>query len=96
VHWTLYALLLAQPIFGILQAMYISDYDIIAFGLINYSEFAQGNARKAQFFHALHGANATIISILVIIHVLAALYHHFFQKDNVLRRMLPGNKSKSL
>jgi cytochrome b561 len=26
---------------------------------------------------------------LVVLHVLAALYHHFVRRDDVLRRMLP-------
>ena len=91
-HWSLYSLLLAQPIFGILQAMYITEYEIVAFGLINYSDLATDNQAKAQIFHILHGVNATVLSILVLIHIFAAFYHHLIQKDDVLRRMLPLGK----
>ena len=92
VHWALYVLLVLQPVFGILQAMYITDYEIRAFGLIHYSAITEGDADRAQLFHVLHGLNATIISALVIGHIGAALYHHFVQKDSVLRRMLPYGK----
>lgn len=27
---------------------------------------------------------------LIVLHVVAALYHHFYKRDDVLRRMLPG------
>jgi cytochrome b561 len=37
-------------------------------------------------FHAL-GSNISIA--LLALHVLAALKHHFINRDNVLRRMLP-------
>ena len=95
VHWALYVLLLLQPVFGILQAMYIADYDIVAFGLIDYSSMAEDNAERARLFHILHGLNATVITALVVGHILAGFYHHFVQKDDVLRRMWPGGKVKS-
>lgn len=92
VHWGLYVLLVLQPIFGIAQAMHITDYEVVAFGLIDYSAMVEDNAQRARLFHVLHGVNATLITVLVIGHVLAALYHHFVQKDDVLRRMLPFGK----
>jgi cytochrome b561 len=33
---------------------------------------------------------ATVLGLLVLIHTGAALRHHFWLKDDVLRRMLPG------
>ena len=95
VHWALYVLLLLQPIFGILQAMYIADYEVVAFGLIDYSSLAEDNAERARLFHILHGLNATVIMVLVIGHIMAGFYHHFVQKDDVLRRMWPGGKVKT-
>jgi cytochrome b561 len=29
-----------------------------------------------------------------VVHVLAALYHHFIQKDDTLRRMLPFARNR--
>jgi cytochrome b561 len=43
-------------------------------------------------FHVLHGLNATIIMTLVVGHIAAGLYQHFFQTDDLLRRMWPGGK----
>jgi len=39
-----------------------------------------------------HGALALALVIIVSLHVLAALRHHFVLKDDVLRRMLPFGK----
>ena len=94
-HWSLYVLLVVQPILGILQAMYIADYEILAFGVIDYSALAADDAERARVFHVLHGLNATVLSILVIGHIGAGLYHHFIKKDTVLRRMLPFGRVDS-
>ena len=91
-HWSLYVLLVLQPIFGILQAMYITEYDVAAFGQIAYSSMAVDNEQMARIFHIAHGVNAKLLTALVVGHFGAALYHHFWQKDNVLRRMLPFGK----
>lgn len=91
-HWSFYVLLVLQPILGISQAMFIADYQVVAFGVIDYSSLAMADADKARIFHVLHGANATVLSVLVIGHIGASLYHHFYQKDNVLKRMLPYGK----
>ena len=88
-HWGLYVLLVLQPLLGIGQAMFITDYRIAAFGILDYSAMAAGNEGLARAFHVAHGLNALILTALVIGHLGAALYHHFAQKDNVLRRMLP-------
>ena len=93
-HWALYTLLIVQPVLGILQAMYIADYEIVAFGLINYSSFVTNDTGMARTFHILHSLNAIILSVLVLGHIGAGLYHHFMQHDNVLRRMWPTGKLK--
>jgi cytochrome b561 len=91
-HLALYGLLILQPILGLLQAMFITDYSVVAFGLIDYSAFAADDESLARIFHVAHGLNSLIISALVIGHIGAALYHHFIKKDDVLRRMWPRGK----
>ena len=91
-HGALYVLLILQPTFGILQAMFITDYRIVAFGLIDYSGLAGANANLARAFHVAHGLNSLILTVLVLGHVGAGLYHQFVQKDEVLRRMWPRGK----
>ncbi|MBS1166681.1 MAG: Cytochrome b-562 [Proteobacteria bacterium] len=44
-------------------------------------------------FGEIHAANKPIFVVLILIHVAAALYHHFVLKDSTLRRiMVPGTK----
>ena len=91
-HWALNLLLVLQPIFGVAQAMFLTDYEVLAFGVIPYSSFAADNADMARIFHIAHSINGKLLTLLVLGHFFAALYHHFWQKDDVLRRMLPFGK----
>ena len=91
-HRALYTLFILQALFGIGQAMFLTEYPVVAFGIIDYSAMAAGNEGLAKAFHIAHGINSVLLSILVLGHIGAALYHHFVQKDAVLRRMLPGGK----
>jgi cytochrome b561 len=91
-HWSLYVLLVLQPVFGIMQAMFITDYEVVAFNLIDYSSLASDDQQLARLFHIAHGLTARILMVLVIGHFAAALYHQFVQKDSVLKRMLPFGK----
>lgn len=40
---------------------------------------------------SVHNTLAIIIIVLISIHALAALYHYFIKKDDILQRMLPGS-----
>jgi len=91
-HHALYILIPLQAIFGILQAMYITDYEVVAFGVVNYSTWLADDAVMAKVFHVCHSINSKLLMLLVLIHVGAALYHHFVQRDEVLKRMLPFGK----
>jgi cytochrome b561 len=46
----------------------------------------------AKFMNQSHEVMAWILSALVILHILGALKHHYIDKDDVLRSMLPGKK----
>ncbi|MHB1947948.1 MAG: cytochrome b [Gammaproteobacteria bacterium] len=45
----------------------------------------------AMLFEGIHNALAIVLIIMISIHVIAALYHLLYKKDNILRRMLPGS-----
>jgi cytochrome b561 len=53
-----------------------------------------GFLRGGRFFlGAFHGASWTILLLLLILHVAAALYHQFFRRDNLFGRMWFGNRT---
>lgn len=43
-----------------------------------------------EFASSMHGAAGWVVLILLVLHVGAALKHHFVNRDGVLARMIPG------
>ncbi|VVC76825.1 hypothetical protein AQUSIP_21520 [Aquicella siphonis] len=41
-------------------------------------------------FEYVHEPLAVVLIVLISIHIIAALYHHFIKRDDILRRMLPS------
>jgi len=40
----------------------------------------------------IHGLVAYLVALLVVVHILAALYHQFIRRDNLLARMWYGSR----
>ncbi|MEQ8328785.1 MAG: cytochrome b [Parvibaculum sp.] len=87
VHHGLYACVTLQPIFGLMMVSF-SKGSPVAFTVIPL-KIVQNDLIN-EIGHVAHMVNAFIITGLVALHILAALYHHLVLKDNVLKRMLPG------
>ena len=88
VHGALYVLLFAMPIVGyIANSAYGAPTPF--FGLFNLpAAVGQNEALSKQLF-TLHRWVGWLVVALVVMHVGAALYHHFARRDTVLQRMLP-------
>jgi len=87
VHWGLYIAVLLMPIAGWIGAS--AGGHPPRLGKMKLGLPLAKNENLADFAFSIHNSLAIIIIVLVSIHVLAALYHHFIRKDNVLRRMWP-------
>ncbi len=92
VHRAFYLLLILQPILGILLATSV-DYSVSPFGLFQLSSWISDDPDRANWLQTLHGINANLILTLALVHIGAALLHHFREKNGVLRRMLPFAKN---
>ena len=81
----LYLLMLLMPISGFFMTI-LSNHHIDFYGLFTINSFAQ-DLQFAKIFKKIHKKAALLFTALIILHILAALYHHFIRKDNVLKRM---------
>jgi cytochrome b561 len=86
VHLLLYAGLVAVLLLGITNAWVRGDN---LFGLVAIPKLLPGHAQLRPAIESLHKILANALVILAVLHALAALFHHFHLKDDVLRRMLP-------
>jgi cytochrome b561 len=88
VHLLLYALLFVIPMVGIVTFIYHGR--IFDFGVF---QLDPGIKKDRAVFHPtedIHGYLAYALFALASLHAIAALWHHFYLRDGVLRRMWPA------
>jgi|TARA_B100000315_G_scaffold202847_1_gene195671 cytochrome b561 len=66
-QWSFYPLIVIQPVIGVLLAAFI-DYEVFAFGFINYSALAADSESLHSMFLQWHGTLALLLIFLVLIH----------------------------
>lgn len=86
-HRTLYALLLTQPVFGLL-ATNAWGFPLTAYGLIPVPSPIGKNEAWAPLLSTVHNSLGLGLAALVALHASAALWHHSVRRDDTLRRML--------
>jgi cytochrome b561 len=89
-HWGFYILLLVLPISGwMLSSNPARPRAMSWFGLFPIPPLPISTA-AAKLGHNVHGLLGYAMLALVVLHVAAALRHHFLLRDAVLGRMAPG------
>jgi cytochrome b561 len=92
-EYALYALLLLQPITGLAQSL-TRGKPFVLFGLEAPVVMARDKALTA-LLHQTHEVTAWALLGLIGLHFLAALFHGFVLRDEVLPSMLPWKPSSS-
>lgn len=88
-HVLFYVLLIGLPLGG-WAASSAGGRDIEWFGLFTWPALPLPLDRDlAGSFMNAHEAGVKVLYVLMILHVAAALKHHFIDRDNVLHRMIP-------
>jgi cytochrome b561 len=87
-HFLLYGLLLVIPVLGWLMSS-ARNFPVSWFGLVTLPDFIEPNPAAFELLHDAHEFAATLLAVVALLHVAAALKHHFIDRDDVLRRMLP-------
>ena len=88
-HYMLYGLVLLMPISGYVITS-AANFPITAFGLFEVPLLVPPDKEIQENAETIHYLGFIALSGLVLLHVAAALRHHFILKDEILRRMLPG------
>jgi cytochrome b561 len=92
-HLVLYFLMLCMPLSGWAMSS-ASGLTVSVFGWFTLPNLVEPDPALKQLFREMHGYLAWAIIVMVSLHILAALLHHFYYKNNVLRRMLPFSKEE--
>ena len=93
-HVLFYALLIGIPLTGWLATpKFLSEEGVVA-GLTLFSAFPLPGAPSLGLpMKDIHELDSNLGIALLALHVLAALKHHFINRDDVLRRMLPFRRT---
>jgi len=87
-HLAIYAWLIAMPIAG--WTILSAEGNPIPFWGLNLPPLTSPDKVLADQVKELHETSGTIGYFLLGLHAAAALFHHYFMKDDTLRRMLPS------
>ena len=86
VELALYALMIVLPLLGWLTLS--ADGDAIPFFGLELPALVGENKPLAERMEEIHKTLATIGYFLIGLHGAAALFHHYVQRDNTLKRMM--------
>ncbi len=90
-HLALYAMLLALPVLG-WAVCNAHEVGVKLLGVIALPALVAPDADLADNLTDWHVIAAWAMLALVVLHVAAALWHHFIRRDGVLLAMLPNSR----
>ena len=91
-HLLMYLVLLSLPLLGWAQTS-AAGKTVSIFGWINLPSIVKEDSDFSETLADYHQNAAWLLLALVLVHVIAALWHHFIRKDNVLKSMLGTSKT---
>ena len=89
-HLALYGLMIAMPIAG--WMILSGEGKPIPFFGLELPALIEPNKALAKNIEEVHETVGELGYVLIGVHAVAALFHHYFLQDNTLRRMLPWGR----
>ncbi len=87
-HVLLYALIFAIPLTGWLMSS-AKNYPVSWFKVFQFPDLVAPAEQTFQWMRDAHGALFALLLWVALLHIAGALKHHFIDKNDVLKRMLP-------
>jgi cytochrome b561 len=91
-HAAFYVLLFAMPLTGWMMSS-AKNFSVSWFGLFTWPNLIGKNEGAFDALRTTHHLLSYLLFAIAVLHILAALKHHFWNKDDVLLRMLPSYKA---
>ncbi len=87
-HWALYAFFFLTPLAGWAYSS-AAGFPVVVFGVLPLPDFVPVDKPLAEILKSLHHLMAFLLAAVVLLHIGAALKHHFLDHDGLLMRMWP-------
>ncbi|MFZ6657278.1 cytochrome b [Undibacterium sp. TJN19] len=88
-HLFLYVLMFGVPLSGYFYTL-AAGYPVVYFGQFELPVLMGPNPDIKESLKDLHEILTKVMLVMVLLHIAAALKHHFIDKDGLLLRMRPG------
>ena len=88
-HGLLYALFFIVPLVGWAYSS-AAGFPIVLFGVLPLPDFVSADKALAELIKPWHEISAFAMAGLALLHMAAALKHHFVDRDGLLQRMVPA------
>ncbi len=92
-HAALYVLMIGLPIGGYVMST-AGDHPVSWFGLFTLPRLVPVDKPLAKLADAAHVNGAWIMIGVLVVHILAAIWHYRIKRDEVMARMAPGLAAK--
>ena len=90
-HAALYALFLAVPLAGWAYSS-AAGFPVVLFGVLPLPDFVAPDRALSEVLKPVHRWLAYALAAVIVLHVAAALKHHFVDRDGLLLRMMPARR----
>lgn len=88
-HALIYLMMVAMPLSGwVINSA--ANFPLKLYGLIRLPDIAPADKALQTQAEIVHLSLFWMLAALLALHIGAALWHHFVQRDEILARMLPG------
>ena len=92
-HFLLYALLFAIPLTGWMMSS-ARNFPVSWFKLVQLPDLVAPSPQMYELMHSLHVGLNIALPVIALLHIAGALKHHFIDRNDVLKRMLPFSGTK--
>lgn len=90
-HAALYVVMIVMPLSGwIINSA--ADFPLKLFWLLRLPHIVEPSERVQDFAETVHLTLFWLFALLLVVHISAALRHHFAPRNEILTRMLPGKR----
>jgi cytochrome b561 len=87
-HFLLYALIFAMPLTGWMMSS-ARNFPVSWFKQFQFPDLVAPSDQTFQLMNDLHHLLFSVLVTVALLHVAGALKHHFIDRNDVLKRMLP-------